>query len=54
MPAAISIRDDYTAIELRKLAGHAKDANLVRELLNQVTPVGWGRGSTSLHGSELK
>ncbi len=33
MPAAISVRDDYTASELRKLAAGAKDANQGRRLL---------------------
>ena len=33
MPAAIAVRDDYTASELRKLAAGAKDANQGRRLL---------------------
>ena len=33
MPAAISIRDDYTASDLRKLAARTKDANQGRRLL---------------------
>jgi transposase len=33
MPAAISVRDDYTAGDLRKLAARAKDAGQSRRLL---------------------
>lgn len=33
MPAAISVRDDFSASELRKLAGRAKDAHQGRRLL---------------------
>jgi hypothetical protein len=33
MPAAIDVRDDFTASELRKLAARAKDANQGRRLL---------------------
>jgi len=33
MPAAISLRDDFTSVGLRKLAGRAKDANQGRRLL---------------------
>jgi transposase len=33
MPAAIDVRDDFTASELRKLAAGAKDANQGRRLL---------------------
>ena len=33
MPAAIRVREDFTAFELRRLAGRAKDANQARRLL---------------------
>lgn len=33
MPAAIRVREDFTACELRRLAGRAKDANQARRLL---------------------